>query len=218
MGRVTLPTVRRIVTASVLASAGLFVLATASAQPQVPATYFGTATVNGLNTPDGTEVRAFVDGNDCTQPNAKGTFLEGGVSSDVIVVMHESQAEGCGTVGALVSFKVGGADAGQTAEWSAGVQKLNLNAGEGSPIALPTPTETATIGAATATAAAALLTPENGGPPPTDDPGVLAPAIGDPVFIEEEGSSSLVAWVAIILGVLALGGAVAGWALSRKRA
>ena len=213
----TLTTIRRIAAAGLAASAALFVLVIAVAQPQVPATYFGTATINGLNAPDDTPVRAFVNGNDCTQPGASGTITDGGVSSYVIVVMHESQREGCGSNGDLVSFRIGDAEAGQTAEWSAGIQELNLNAGEGSPVALPTPTETATISAATATAAA-LLTPETGGPPPTDDPGVLAPAIGEPAVLAEESSSSLVAWVAIILGVLAFGGAVGGWALSRKRA
>jgi hypothetical protein len=217
MGWVSLRTTRRSIAICLPVLGGLLVIATATAQPQIPATYFGTATIDGLNAPDGTQVRAFINGKDCTQPNSPGTITTGGVSSYVILVMHDSQADGCGSDGALVSFKIGDADAGQTAEWSAGVQELNLNAGAGSPVALPTPTETPTVDPAAATAAA-LRTAEAGTPPPTDDPSVLEPAIGEPVTLDDGGSSSLIAWVAIVLGVLALGGAVAGWALSRKRA
>ena len=189
----------------------------AAAQPQIPATYFGTATNNGANVPDGTAVRAFVGGVDCTQSGSAGTLTDGGVSSYIIVVMHESQAEGCGSSGAMVSFTIGGAPANQTAEWIAGVANLNLNLGEGTAIALPSATPLPTLSASEATASA-IPTSRAEGPPPTDDSNVPRPTIGDPAIVEDgRQSSSLLGWLVIILGGLALGGAAAGWLLSRKR-
>ncbi len=197
--------------------AALAAVVGAMAQVQPPATYYGTATIDGANVPDGTQVRAFVNGVDCTQDGSAGTFTEGGVSTFVILVMHDSQADGCATEGALVTFVIGDVAAAQTTGWATGVGELNLSAGEGGPVALPTSTQTATPAPSDRTAAP-LLTPETEGEPPTDDPGVLRPTIGDAVIIEDEGGSSfLLAWVVVILGVVALGGAARGLALSRKR-
>ena len=39
----------------------------AAAQPQLPSTVYGSASIDGKPVPDGTQVRGYIDGNDCTQ-------------------------------------------------------------------------------------------------------------------------------------------------------
>jgi hypothetical protein len=155
-------------------------LATVAAQPSIPATFYGSASIDGQPVPDGTEVRGFVDGKDCTQPppgGNKGTVRAGDASEYVITVMHESQAEGCGADGKTITFKIGDRDAAQTAPWKTGPLHLDLNAGSGKPVPLPTasaqaPDAAQTLGptqaAATATESA-KFTPRPAGTPPTDD-------------------------------------------------
>ncbi|MEO9256207.1 MAG: hypothetical protein ABI305_11730, partial [Tepidiformaceae bacterium] len=149
-------------------------VAAAAAQPSIPATFYGSASIDGQSVPDGTEVRGFVDGKDCTQPapgGNRGTVRDGDASAYVITVVHDSQIEGCGKDGKTITFKVGDRDAAQTAPWKVGPLHLDLNAGSGQPIALPTPSAQApdagqTLGptqaAATATEAA-KFTPKPAG-------------------------------------------------------
>jgi hypothetical protein len=118
------------------------VIGTALAAPPVPASFYGTVTVNGANVPDGTEVTAWINGEQygvITSQMFNGDsvygpldvlgddpdttdVVEGGVANDTIV------------------FKVNGQDADQTATWqSGGGGALNLTASGG---ATPTPTPT----------------------------------------------------------------------------
>jgi hypothetical protein len=152
----------------------------AAAQPSIPATFFGSVSIDGQPVPDGTQVRGFVDGKDCTQAppgDNRGTVREGDAAAYVITVVHESQLEGCGAEGKTVTFKIGDRDATQTAPWKIGLQHLDLNAGSGKALPLPTasatssaPTQTTdpTQAAATATEAA-KFTPKPAGTLPTDD-------------------------------------------------
>ncbi|MCC7364679.1 MAG: hypothetical protein IT303_09920 [Dehalococcoidia bacterium] len=146
----------------------------ALAQPSIPATYFGSATIDGQSVPPGTPVRAFVNGKDCSQPGPPDpkTVMDGGVSAYAIIVMHESQEPGCAEEGDTVTFTVDGREAAQRATWKTGPQRLDLNVGSGQTVPLPTATPTATPNAtqAAATATATARTNPSGTVvPPTDD-------------------------------------------------
>ncbi|MFN8507301.1 MAG: hypothetical protein U0547_07025 [Dehalococcoidia bacterium] len=160
--------------------AGLFALGAlvamggrASAQPSLPSTFYGTASIDAKLPPPTAEVRGYIDGRDCTQ-GERGTtpvFIENGVAQYVIHVMHETQAPGCGREGKTVTFTVGGRETGQSAVWKTGVQELNLNAGAGAPLPLPTATPTPPAPSPTAT-------PRVGTPgTPIQPPPIVASAI-----------------------------------------
>jgi len=132
--------------------------ATAQEVPMPPATFYGTATVNGHSVSDGTVVIALIDSKQCGEgqrdTSHKGTWtateaspeegIEAGDSLYVIDVVSDSQVPGCGTDGATVTFLVGGKPAYEKGQWVAGRNPLNLTAG-----ILPTagqPTATASAG------------------------------------------------------------------------
>ena len=203
--------------------------AAALAQIQVPATFFGSATVDGKPPEDGTEIRGFVDGQDCTQlgPGYRGTIIDAGVGAYVITVVHESQKAGCGKEGKTVTFAIAGRAAVQTAKWQSGPQRVDLTVGAGTPVPLPTATAVPTAGptqaAATATEAA-KATPLLTGPPPTDDIKLpfstgsgrqpqSQPSIQD---AGESGGVPVLLVVFLLVVALAAGGAVAGVVLSRR--
>jgi hypothetical protein len=202
----------------------------ATAQPQVPSTVYGSVAVDGKPVPDGTEIRGFVDGLDCTQlgPTYRGTITDGGVSVFLINVVHETQKPGCGKPGKIVTFTIGARTAVQSALWQQGPQQLNLSAGQGEPPALPTPTPTRPLAPTEAAATAteqAKFTPKPAGTLPTDevqivtgtravgaDPGVIPPAAG-------KGESFPVVYVLlIVLAAIVLTGTAAGVALGRRGA
>ncbi len=137
-----------------------------AAQPQIPSTFFGTASIDGAAPPADTDLRAFVDGQDCTQIGPGLRYaIEDGIGTYVLNVMHESQKAGCGREGKTVTFTIAGRTAEQTAAWKPGPQEVNLNVGSGTPIPLPsrTPTPTARPGASQTNS------------PPSDDPGTGTP-------------------------------------------
>lgn len=216
----------RVLVAVLLAGAmGVFAVAGGvRAQPQAPATYYGTASIDGKPAPEGAEVRGLIDGQDCTQPGARGVVIDGGVAVYVITVMHESQSPGCGADGKQVSFTIGGKQAGQTVAWRQGLEEVNLNSGSGKPMALSsalsTPAGGASAAAATATEAA-RFTPKSGAIPTdavtfgkTQSPGQQQ----DPSKTKDGGGGgAMVAVVLIVLAVLAVGGGAAGVALSRRK-
>jgi hypothetical protein len=194
--------------------------AAAAAQPQIPATVYGSVTIDGQPAPTGTEVRAFIGSTDCTQaaPGERLAFREGQATAYVVTVLHESQRPGCGRTGAVITFTVDGRPALQSVAWEPGPIRLDLSLG--SPTVIPLPTATPTLpGAASPTAR-----PAPTGPPPTDDvalPGTLVPsppdvrAAGDP---RSGGSGApLWPWLAGGLIVLAAGAAAAVVALRRRR-
>ena len=206
----------------------------AAAQPQVPSTVYGSVAVDGKPVPDGTEIRGFVDGVDCTQlgPTYRGTINEGGVSAYLINIVHESQKPGCGKPGKTVTFTIGGRAAVQTTTWFQGPRQVSLSAGQGEPPALPTATPTRPLppAAATTTEAASTgaeqstPTPGSGGKggfdtrvptgTPTGAPAVAsAPAPGG-----QDGSFPVVYVFLIVLGAIVFAGTAAGIALGRRNA
>jgi len=196
-----------------------------SAQPLIPATFYGSASIDGKAVLDGTEVRGFVDGKDCTQASERrGTIKEGAVSAYTISVMHESQSPGCGAEGRTVTFTVGGRQASQTATWKSGPQRLDLNGGSGQPLPLPT-SSAATLGptqlAATATEVA-KFTPKPAGTVPTDDvslvrtPGGASAAVNNPPGASGDAGNPVLPWLLGGALLLALVGGAVGVALSRR--
>jgi hypothetical protein len=111
----------------------------AQGPPQVPATFYGTVTVNGEPAEPGAVVRGFIDGRDCTQTGASPAVSAEGKTQYVIAVVHDSQQAGCGVEGAEVAFRVDGREADQRFTWRSGPQEANLNA-TGDPITSPTST------------------------------------------------------------------------------
>jgi hypothetical protein len=210
----------------------------AIAQPQIPATFYGAASVQGQTPAPDSEVRAFIGNLDCTQlaPGQRTFGIEGGVGVYVVTVVHESQKTGCGKEGKQVTFKVNGVEANQTAVWKTGPQQLDLNVGRGTPQQLPTPTPgpvgtppaaatAAQAGSGTPSTASAGVTRPQGTPPV--DPITLTPAstirppgpAPKPPAPPETGSGSVAGnpalWV--VLGVLVVLGAGGGVLVSRKR-
>jgi hypothetical protein len=164
--------------------------AAAQAPPQIPATFYGTVTVGGSPAREGAEVRAYIDGKDCTQAGAPGAVVDGGVTRFVISVVHETQVPGCGVEGAEVTFEVDGEPASPGATWTARPQQVDLEAEQG----------------VTASPAASLTAS-----PPSPGPGPRLSA-------DDEGGSPIgaIAWTGIGLGAAALL-AAAGWFAARRK-
>jgi hypothetical protein len=145
---------------------GCMVPLPAEAQPTPPATFSGSASIDGKPAPSGTAIRAFIGGHDCTQPGAAGTVLQGGVALYRIEVLAESQLAGCGSEGRVVTFSIAGLSANQTATWIAAVQTLDLTASTATPQRGATPTSVAATPTApvVATVPASVTTPGTGTP------------------------------------------------------
>lgn len=198
----------------------------ALAQPQIPSSFYGSVTVDGQPAPDDIEVRAFIDGIDCTQapPGESLAAREGDVTIYVLHVVHESQRPGCGRDGRAVTFTVAGLSASQQAIWRPGPQQADLSTGAG-PV-VPLPSATATPAAAPTLAAGAasptvLVRPT--GTPPTDDiqlPGALtpvAPAATPPSPPADPDGGSALGMLAAALGIITAAGIGGGILLARRR-
>lgn len=199
----------------------------AAAQPQLPATFYGSVTIDGQPAATGTEVRALIGTTDCTQaaPGERPVFRDGDAAAYVVAVLHESQRPGCGRPGATVTFTIDGRPALQSATWQPGPVRLDLSLG--SPTTIPLPTSTPTP-RATPTA---TPRPAPTGPPPTDDltlPGTLVPggasspggvAAGHPPpATPDDSSGGALPWLAATVAVtLAAGAAAAAIAVRRHR-
>ena len=194
--------------------------AAAAAQPQLPATVYGSVTIDGQPAPTGTEVRAFIGATDCTQaaPGERLTFRDGNATAYVVTVLHESQRPGCGRTGAVITFTVDGRPALQSVAWEPGPIRLDLSLGSPTVIPLPTPSPTVPGGPSPSPR------PAPTGPPPTDDitlPGTLVPSPPDARAAGDPGSSGsgapLWPWLMGGLFVIAGGAAAAAVALRRRK-
>lgn len=187
----------------------------ASAQvPQIPATFYGSATIDGKAPPEGSEVRGIINGLDCTQPGAAGTITAEGVGAYVINVMHESQKPGCGKNGVTVSFTIAGQAAGQTATWAQGPQPLGLNVGTGEvkplPSNVPVPTE-----ATQATAVAGNATADNRSPGSSANT-PLPPGTSVDGSDDDDGPGVAGIAIVLLLAIAVVAGA-AGMAVSKRK-
>jgi len=220
--------VRALPLAAVALAAFAFVLQ-ASAQPSVPATFYGSVTVDGAPAEAGLEVRGFVNGIDCSQsaPGERPIIRDGATAAYVLYVVHDSQRPGCAREGSTVTFTIGGRPAVQTATWKPGPARLDLSAGAAPPIPLPSPT--GTVAAAIETAQAAPSPPSATGTlvrptgtPPTDDvrfertpiPGGPPPttSAGD-----DSGGGSATTVLLVAVALLAIAGGAVGIVLARRQ-
>ncbi len=195
------------------------------AQPSPPATFSGSASIDGKPVPDGTEVRAFIGSRDCTQPGAPGTAQRNATAFYRIEVLAESQAPGCGREGSPVTFTVGGQPASQVGSWRAAPQTLDLTASTATSTATATPPRGTTPTPASANATATSPATQTGASPPplirvgsgTPETAVLngdSPPAGAP-------GTGLSPRIVAGLGIVIAGGlAVAGasWWWRRQRA
>lgn len=95
---------------------------TAGAQRLPPHRFFGQVTVNGAAPAVGASVEAYIGAVRC---GSSQTSSEGRYSLDVD---HATATSGCGSTGATVSFRIGGATAAQTAQFrDGGFEQLNLS-------------------------------------------------------------------------------------------
>ncbi len=87
---------------------------TATAQPLPPNRYYGSVTLNGQTPPVGTPVTAYIGEQLCGtgEVRADGRY--------VVDVDDATKTPGCGTPGAVITFRVGGVLAGQTGTFQAG--------------------------------------------------------------------------------------------------
>jgi hypothetical protein len=178
---------------------------TASAQPAPPATFYGTVAVDGEPPPDGTDIRGFVGGVDCTQleGEATGTIFADGVSQYSVTIVHESQRAGCGAEGREVTFTIGGQPANQSATWQSGTQQLNLSTGEGEPPPLPA----ATVG-------------ETPASPPTDDVDPSSLVGGQPADRDSNsgtGGNSALPWILAVAAAAVGIGVITGMTMARRK-
>lgn len=208
-----------------LAAAALAALgsAAAAAQPQIPATVYGSVTIDGQPAPTGTEVRAFIGPVDCTQaaPGERPAFRDGPATAYVVTVLHESQRPGCGRSGAVITFTIDGRPALQSVPWEPGPIRLDLSLGSPTTIPLPTSTPTPPGGAATPTPP-----PLRTGTPPTDDvtpPGSLQPggpggsAAGPSQQPQPPADGAFWPWLLIPAAAIAAAAGLAALRLRRKR-
>lgn len=202
-----------------------------AAQPQIPATYFGSVTVDGKPAADGLDVRAIVNGLDCTQapPGTRPVIRDGESAAYVLSVVHESQRPGCATDGARVTFTVGTMNAVQVTAWKPGPTRLDLSTGAAPPIPLPSPTGTIAAVFATETAGAPIPTSATlvrpTGTPPTDDvqlnrtPVPTSPLspIDPAAQVKDDGGFPVLLGMVIALVLIAGAGAAIGLGLARRR-
>lgn len=202
------------------------------AQPSLPATFYGSVTIEGEPAPTGADIRGFVGEVDCTQsaPGERPAIREGDATAYVIAVVHESQRAGCGRPGSTVTFTIDGRPAVQAAEWQAGPVRVDLSIGPGDIVPLPAATATVPGPPPTSTnlPSEPSLLP---GTPPTDDvtlpgttPGPASETPGEDAIVsaagaEDDGSgdSSLFPVLVAVVGVIAVAGAVSGFVISRRR-
>jgi hypothetical protein len=116
------------------------------AAPPLPASFYGTVTVNGANAPTHVSVEALIDG--VTYAVAP-VQMSGGNSVYSISVPGDipgSAGKQGGQEGDTIQFRVGGLLCAQTAIWSSGArQNLNLTATGTLPTLTPTPSRTPTL-------------------------------------------------------------------------
>ncbi|MGK2966471.1 MAG: hypothetical protein ACSLFM_12830, partial [Tepidiformaceae bacterium] len=108
----------------------------ASAQPGLPAVFYGTASIDGAPPPPTAVVRVYIGEVDCTQDPEPVAFQEG-TAVFVVTALHESQRSGCGAPGRTVTFRIDDQPAAQSAAWDDAPAQVDLNVGSGSPAPIP---------------------------------------------------------------------------------
>lgn len=114
--------------------AGAGILNIGGAVARVPLSITGAALRDWRDAPAGTEIRAYIDGNDCGSTTSK---LFGVVSNYTIVVKSAAQLPGCGAPGKTVQLTIAGQPAYPTFVW--GGQNEDLAIVKGSDVSTISP-------------------------------------------------------------------------------
>lgn len=220
---------KAVIWAATIAALGWMTPFEAEAQPSPPATFSGSATVDGKAPADGTTVRAFIEGHDCTQPGAAGMVRQGTSALYRIEVLADSQMPGCGSEGRLVTFAVGGQPASENGTWRSVPQTLNLTASTATTTATATPPAAAPtipngmLASGAATASVVATSPAPTSPTPlvmvgsgTPEGGLLNPDSPGTESGGERGLSKFDALAAASVGGFFVT-ACLGWAWTRHR-
>jgi hypothetical protein len=133
---------RRLLSALILLPlAGLLTARPALAFPPLPSSFYGTVKVNGQNVPDGTLVRALIDGQVYAESRTQTYQGNSVYGVDVKGDDTDTPARDGGVADAVVTFEVGGVKADQTGAWRSGTNvELNLTASTSVALAAPPPT------------------------------------------------------------------------------
>jgi len=186
------------------------------AQNTIPHVFLGTATLDGATAVDGTAVTAWVDGQQVAATNV--------VSGSYQLIIGGA----AGFAGETVVFRVGAADADQTADWMmGGADVLNLTASsQGATTAPPAAGgegDTGATGArgaagatgATGSAGATGATGSAGATGATGDTGD-AGAAGLPGVAGEDGGGGVIGIIALIIAIIALMAAGGAYMMGRR--
>ena len=178
---------------------GLVAAGPALAFPPLPSSFYGQVKVNGGNAPEGTLVRALING----QPYGEGRvqMYQGNsvYSLDVRGDESDTPERDGGGEGDTIQFEVGGVLAAQTGAWHTGTNaELNLTLASAGPLATPPPAIP---------------------PPPTQTPiavGLLAPTpvVADAAPANSPSRTGLLVGL-IVIGALVVG--AASWVALRQR-
>ncbi len=113
--------------------AGAGVVDLARAARIVPMTLSGVALHDWLNAPQGSEVRAVVNGQDC----GRDPVTVGQISEFAVAVVSDEEKAGCGSVGRSVIIFIGGAEAQPSIPWGDPYTDLYLQDVEVSSVSPP---------------------------------------------------------------------------------
>jgi hypothetical protein len=133
--------------AKILALLGLFLASLFSARPALafpplPSSFYGTVKVDGANVPDGTAVKAFVNGKVYAQALTQTYQGNSVYSLNVMGDDSSTPAVEGGIDGDSIIFRIGEEVADQTGIWKSGTNvNLDLTAFTGAPTAVPIPSE-----------------------------------------------------------------------------
>ena len=174
------------------------------AQRVPPHVFVGTATLDNAAAVDGTAVTAWVEGVQAAATNASGG------SYTLLIDQGDSSF-----AGKTVVFRVGSADADQTATWAqGGGDELNLTASSGN-VAIPAPPGGSGAAGATGPAGAAGATGPAGLAGAAGAAGPAGPA-GPAGADGADGSGGAMGIIALIVAIVALLGAGGAYMMGRR--
>jgi hypothetical protein len=148
----------------------LLVASPTQAFPPLPCSFYGSITGNGSNVPDGTLVRAFIDGHAYAETHTLTYQSKSVYSLDIPGDDSETDGIQGGQPGSVIHFEVGGVMAEATSTWRSGTNtKLDLVI-TGATLATPAPQPTQTSIQAPPAAQPTVVTVA----PPTQPPSTAA--------------------------------------------
>lgn len=176
---------------------GLTTTGPALAFPPLPSSFYGRVQVNGGNAPEGTLVRALINGQVYAEGRVQMYQGDSVYSLDVRGDDSETPERDGGAEGDMIQFEVGGVLAGQTGDWHSGTNvELNL----------------------TLTSAGLLNTPPPALPPPPTQTPIAIGQVAPTPAVAATTSTNSVSRTGLIVGLIVIGVlAVAGWAMLRQR-